>query len=152
MLQRLIGVSIGALVTFGILWLSTIAADEAALLSWYAAAVLIGGIGSFFWPVVAGIWLGRRARGRDDEIRREVDRQVEERMTRFVIGAGAAIPLAGAEIEVADGHELPAPTSLRSQILAAHDEAVPSGETPAGLAARRAEGIVRTAPVASLAG
>jgi hypothetical protein len=80
MLQRLLGVTIGALVTFGILWLSTVAADDATLLGWYAAAALIGAVASFFWPVVAGIWLGRRARDRRDEaIQREVDRQMAER-------------------------------------------------------------------------
>ena len=83
MLQRLIGVTIGALVTFGILWLSTIAADDAALLGWYAAAALLGAVASFYWPVVAGIWLGRRALERRDEaIQREVDRQMAERDRR----------------------------------------------------------------------
>ena len=80
MLQRLIGVTIGALVTFGILWLSTTLAAEVDLLTWYAAAAIIGATSSFFWPVVAGIWLGRRARARRDEkIQQEVDRQLAEK-------------------------------------------------------------------------
>jgi len=81
MLQRLIGVSIGGLVTFLILWFSTVTKpDEGQLLTWYFAAAIIGAIASFFWPVVAGIWLGRRARARrDDQIQREVDRQMAEK-------------------------------------------------------------------------
>lgn len=80
MLQRLIGVTIGAIVTFVILWLSTVMADEAALLGWYMAAALIGAVASFFWPVVAGIWLGRRARARRDaRIENEVQRQLAEK-------------------------------------------------------------------------
>lgn len=80
MLHRLIGVTIGAIVTFIVLWLSTVAADEAALLGWYAAAAVIGAVASFLWPVVAGIWVGRRARARrDDAIQREVDRQLAEK-------------------------------------------------------------------------
>jgi Na+/pantothenate symporter len=80
MLQRLLGVSIGALVTFAILWLSTTLAAEADLLTWYATAAIVGAAASFFWPVVAGIWLGRRAKARRDEkIQQEVDRQLAEK-------------------------------------------------------------------------
>ena len=78
MIQRLIGVSIGGLITFLILWLSTVT-NPADLMPWYVAAALIGAITSFFWPVVAGFWLGRRARARrDDAIQKEVDRQMSE--------------------------------------------------------------------------
>lgn len=81
MIQRLIAVSIGAIVTFLILWFSTVTKPaEADLLTWYFAAALIGAIASFFWPVVIGIWLGRRAKDRRDEaIQREVDRQIAEK-------------------------------------------------------------------------
>lgn len=81
MIQRLIGVSIGALITFLILWFSTVTKPaEGDLLTWYLAAAVIGAIASFFWPVVAGIWLGRRARARrDDQIQKEVDRQMAEK-------------------------------------------------------------------------
>jgi indolepyruvate ferredoxin oxidoreductase alpha subunit len=49
-------------------------------------------------------------------------------MTRFVLHAGAAIRLAGGEVEVAAGHELLAPTLLRSQVLAELHGAVHRGE------------------------
>ena len=79
MLQRLIGVSIGALVTFVILWFSDFT-NQTDLIPWYVAATVIGAIASFFWPVVAGIWLGRRARARrDEQIQKEVDRQMAEK-------------------------------------------------------------------------
>lgn len=80
MVQRLIGVSIGALVTFGILWLSTTLASEQDLLTWYAAAALIGAVASFLWPVVVAVWArNRRKDRRDDQIQKEVDRQLAER-------------------------------------------------------------------------
>jgi predicted branched-subunit amino acid permease len=79
MLQRLIGVSIGALITFLILWFSDFT-NQTDLIPWYTAAVVIGAIASFFWPVVAGIWLGRRARARrDEQIQKEVDRQMAQK-------------------------------------------------------------------------
>ncbi len=79
MVQRLIGVSIGALITFAILWFSDFT-NQVDLIPWYFAAAVIGAIASFFWPVVAGIWLGRRARARrDDQIQKEVDRQMAEK-------------------------------------------------------------------------
>lgn len=78
MLQRLIGVSIGALITFAILWFSDVT-NQTDLIPWYFAAALIGAIASFFWPVVIGIILGRRARARrDDRIENEVQRQLAE--------------------------------------------------------------------------
>jgi predicted nucleic acid-binding protein len=49
-------------------------------------------------------------------------------MTRFVIDCGVAVHLAEKEIEVAAGHELLAPTLLRSQTLSALHEAVHAGE------------------------
>jgi len=79
MIQRLIGVSIGALITFGILWFSDFT-NQTDLIPWYFAAAVIGAVASFFWPVVAGIWLGRRAKARrDDQIQKEVDRQMAEK-------------------------------------------------------------------------
>jgi hypothetical protein len=71
MIQRFLGVSIGALVTFVLLWLNH--ADASA----WATASIIGAIASFFWPIVAGFFLARRARRRRDaDIQDEVARQV----------------------------------------------------------------------------
>jgi len=52
-------------------------------------------------------------------------------LTRFVVDAGVVLHLVSAEIEVAAGHELLAPTLLRSQTLSALHEAVHRGELPA---------------------
>jgi predicted nucleic acid-binding protein len=49
-------------------------------------------------------------------------------MTRFVVDCGAVLHLASEEVEVADGHELLAPTLLRSQTLSALHEAVHRGD------------------------
>jgi len=71
MIQRLIGVSIGALVTFLLLWWNHV--DSAA----WATAAIVGAIASFFWPIVAGFFLARRAKQRrSDAIEAEVAKQV----------------------------------------------------------------------------
>ena len=49
-------------------------------------------------------------------------------MTRFVVDCGVVLRLAAEQIEVADTHELLAPTLLRSQTLSALHEAVHRGE------------------------
>lgn len=81
-MQRLLGVSIGALVTFLILWLSTVV-NPVDRMPWYAAAVVIGAVVSFLWPVVIGFRLGRRAQDRrDDSVEREVQRQLAEERSK----------------------------------------------------------------------
>ena len=55
-------------------------------------------------------------------------------MTRFVVDAGVVLHLVSAGIEVADEHELLAPTLLRSQTLSTLHEAVQRGEIPADVA------------------
>jgi predicted nucleic acid-binding protein len=58
-------------------------------------------------------------------------------MTRFVVDAGVVLHLVGDGIEVADEHELLAPTLLRSQTLSQLHEAVQRGELPADAARER---------------
>jgi Na+/pantothenate symporter len=78
MIQRFLGVTVGALVTFLILWLSTVI-DPVDLIPWYVAAAVIGAIASFLWPVVIGFWLrGRAMDRRDEQIQKEVDKQLAE--------------------------------------------------------------------------
>lgn len=73
MIQRFIGVSVGALVSYGLLWWNH--ADSTA----WATAVIVGAIASFLWPIVIGWYLVRRARSRrDDKMQAEVARQVAE--------------------------------------------------------------------------
>jgi|GEM_PF-1244781 len=83
MLQRLIGVCVGALVTFLLLlifdgpdnsWRFMGDATQA-----YAVAAIIGAIASFFWPIVIGWFLVRRRRTRrDNQIQSEVERQLAD--------------------------------------------------------------------------
>ena len=76
MLQRLIGVSLGALVTSASSHLLNIGNDPQPK---YVGAVVIGAIVSFFWPVFIGWYLVRRHRNKQQEqISKEVDRQVSE--------------------------------------------------------------------------
>src|SRR5689334_5685886 len=67
-------------------------------------------------------------------------------MTRFVVDCGAVLQLAGEPVELAAGHELLAPTLLRSQTLSALHEAVHRGELAPETALERLERI-RTLPI-----
>jgi predicted nucleic acid-binding protein len=58
-------------------------------------------------------------------------------VTRFVVDAGVVIELASTGYEPPDGHELLAPTLLRSQVLSALHEAVQRGKLEAGVARER---------------
>ena len=58
-------------------------------------------------------------------------------MTRYIVDARAVIHLASERIAVASGHELLAPTLLRSQTLSMLHEAVHRGEIPADVGRER---------------
>ena len=62
-------------------------------------------------------------------------------MTRFVVDAGVAIELARSGYEVPAGHELLAPTLIRSQTLSLLHEAVDRGELEAAAAQELLERI-----------
>ena len=64
-------------------------------------------------------------------------------MTRFVVDASAVLHLASEGIEAAAGHELLAPTLLRSQVLSMLHEAVARGDLPADVARDRLASIGR---------
>jgi hypothetical protein len=88
MLQRLIGVSIGALVTFILLlvFYGTKEINGVVSPDWrfvgdstqaFLVASIAGAVASFFWPIVIAWWLARRARDRrEDQIQSEVERQL----------------------------------------------------------------------------
>jgi predicted nucleic acid-binding protein len=67
-------------------------------------------------------------------------------MTRFVVDCGAVLRLAAEGAAVAAGHELLAPTLLRSQTLSALHEAVHRGELPRDVALERLNRI-RAIPI-----
>jgi predicted nucleic acid-binding protein len=56
---------------------------------------------------------------------------------RFVVDCGVVVQLAGEEFELPDGHELLAPTLLRSQTLSALHEAAQRGQIDAETARAR---------------
>jgi predicted nucleic acid-binding protein len=58
-------------------------------------------------------------------------------MTRFVVDCGVVLHLASQGVEVPPGHELLAPTLLRSQTLSVLHEAVYRGEVPREVALDR---------------
>jgi predicted nucleic acid-binding protein len=64
-------------------------------------------------------------------------------MTRFVVDCGAALHIVAEGIEVADAHELLAPTLLRSQTLSALHEAVHRGTLEPDVARERLAAVGR---------
>jgi uncharacterized membrane protein YciS (DUF1049 family) len=79
MIQRLIAVTIGGLVTFGflVIWDATNFMDP---LPAYAVAAILGAVGSLIWPVIVGFWFARRARERrEDRMQKEIERQIAEK-------------------------------------------------------------------------
>jgi hypothetical protein len=75
MLQHGIGVVVGGFVALLMLML-TINGQP-----WnnFVMPLVIGGLASFFWPIVIGFWLARRIRHRrDNEIQAEVQRQLDQ--------------------------------------------------------------------------
>jgi hypothetical protein len=75
MLQHGIGTVIGALVA--LVFLVIMAGGD----PWqdYVTPLVIGGLATFFWPLVIAFWLGRRARERrNNQIESEVQRQLDQ--------------------------------------------------------------------------
>lgn len=74
MIQRAIGVTIGALVSLVLLVLMTTVTWDQAI-----TPLVIGAIAAWAWPVVIAFWLGRRVKARrEDQIQSEVQRQLDE--------------------------------------------------------------------------
>lgn len=90
MLQRLIGVSVGAIVTFLLLlvFYGTQEINGVVSPNWrivgdstqaFLVASVLGAIASYLWPIVVGWWLVRRTRTRrNNAIESEVQRQLSE--------------------------------------------------------------------------
>ena len=64
-------------------------------------------------------------------------------MTRFVVDAAAALRLAELDAQVAEPHELLAPTLIRSQVLSTLHEAVHRGDLTAKVGRERLDGFGR---------
>lgn len=74
MIQNILGILVGSLVTLVVL-----VVGRANSFEQYLTALVIGGITTLLWPIVAGFWLARRARARrNSRIEAEVQRQVAE--------------------------------------------------------------------------
>lgn len=75
MITRIISLAIGGVVTWLALVLTKAAAGDA-----YIVPIVIGAVAAFFWPVVIGIFLARRARERQEaRIQSEVERQMAQK-------------------------------------------------------------------------
>jgi preprotein translocase subunit SecF len=74
MVQRAIGVTVGALVTLALL-----AIFGGDTIQDNVVPVAVGAIAAFFWPIVIAWFLARRARDRrNDQIESEVQRQLDQ--------------------------------------------------------------------------
>ena len=74
MIQRIIGLAIGVIVTLILLVAMTDVTMEEAIVP-----LVIGAVAAFFWPIVVGWWLVRRAKQRrEDKIQDEVSRQLDQ--------------------------------------------------------------------------
>jgi hypothetical protein len=81
MLQRLIGIGLGALATYLLLIIMSppVGSDQQN----YVTAVVVGALIGFFWPIVIGWYLVRRHRQKNaDQINAEVNRQVQEELAK----------------------------------------------------------------------
>ena len=74
MIQRIIGLTIGAIVTLILLVATTeVTVDQTIV------PLVVGAVAAFFWPIVIGWWLVRRAKARrEDQIQSEVSRQIDQ--------------------------------------------------------------------------
>ena len=74
MIQRIIGLAIGVIVTLILLVAMTDVTIDQAIVP-----LVIGAIAAFFWPVVIGWYLVRRAKARrENKIQDEVSRQIDQ--------------------------------------------------------------------------
>ena len=72
MIQNILGILVGVAVALVALILLNANSWEE-----YVIGLVIGGIGIILWPLIAGIWLARRANARrNDRIQDEVNRQI----------------------------------------------------------------------------
>ena len=75
MIQRIIGLTIGAIVTLILLVATTeVTVDQTIV------PLVVGAVAAFFWPIVVGWYLVRRAKQRregriQDEVSRQIDQQ-----------------------------------------------------------------------------
>jgi hypothetical protein len=78
-MQRIIGVLLGAVLTYALLWLLKPGVDGGDPMQGYLIAVAAGSIVSLLWPWVIGFVLVRRAKDRrEEEIEKEVQKQLAE--------------------------------------------------------------------------
>ena len=74
LIQRIIGLAIGVIVTLILLVAMTTVTAEQAIVP-----LVIGAVAAFFWPIVVAWYLARRAKQRrDDKIQDEVQRQMDQ--------------------------------------------------------------------------
>lgn len=77
-MQRIIGIVLGALLSFALLVL--LIGTSLDYPRDYVIAVVAGAIVSLLWPWIVAVYIGRRVReNRDEEVQREVERQLAEK-------------------------------------------------------------------------
>ncbi len=78
MIQRFVGVVVGGIVTFLLLWLFDDGRVIGEEMTGYLVAITIGALVNLFWPAIWAMFIARRTQDRyDARVRTEVQRQVE---------------------------------------------------------------------------
>lgn len=77
-MQRIIGIVLGALLAFGLLVL--LVGTSLDYPRDYVIALVAGAVVSLLWPWLVAFYIGRRVKERrDEEVEREVERQLAEK-------------------------------------------------------------------------
>ena len=77
-MQRIVGIALGALVTYLLLLILVGTAGDSTRS--FGIAVLVGAAISLLWPWLVGFYIGRRVKERrDEEIQREVEKQLDRK-------------------------------------------------------------------------
>jgi hypothetical protein len=80
MIQRILGIIVGGVVTFLLLILFQGGRIVADTNTGYIVALVVGAVATFLWPIVVGYWTERRRRQKvEEEIEAEVQRQLQQK-------------------------------------------------------------------------
>lgn len=80
-MQRIIGVVLGAAVTFLVLFVTD--TTKGAAISAYGTAVIVGAVVAAVWPPLIGFYLSRRAKDeRDEKLDAKVQAEVERKLAQ----------------------------------------------------------------------
>lgn len=79
MIERLMGILTGGIVTFLLLWLFDGGRIVSSEKGGWLVAIALGAVANLLWPLIWGIYIRRKVRGRrESAVRAEVERQIAQ--------------------------------------------------------------------------